>query len=268
MHGVQDIYVTLLESLQKVCGYAIQDDYSYWSAKKESAEGGKLLLIDEADYDTHQIFFDDNISDDPAHSIVDVRDLITGETMLYKRTINKFIVRVESDKAILETDYFIKKIQECEKRRTEEIENLEKGILSQEEISQHAKVDEWALLQQLNTNEYLSKTVLPVVYQGLKEIDVQRPEDPIKELAFFLLKNQGLVKLPEKKMESVTVAEEQKKMPAAGEEKKEDASAPAAATELKKEEKKMEPGKKEDKKAEVAKKDEKKVEAKKEQKKK
>eukprot|EP01022_Parablepharisma_sp_SALTPOND_P006343 TRINITY_DN1258_c0_g1_i1.p1 TRINITY_DN1258_c0_g1~~TRINITY_DN1258_c0_g1_i1.p1 ORF type:complete len:615 (+),score=67.56 TRINITY_DN1258_c0_g1_i1:2162-4006(+) len=201
LNGVQEIQVNLLDSLQKVCSYAIQDDFSYWNAKKKTADSGKLLLIDDADYETQQIFFDDNIRDDPNDTILDVRDSITGEVISYKRAINKFFVRVESDRAILENDYFVKKIDECEKRRTEEIENMEKGISLEEEIVETKKVDEWAVLQQLGTNEYLARTVLPVVYQGLKEVDIERPKDPVKSFAFFLLKNQGLVKLPEKKPE-------------------------------------------------------------------
>lgn len=256
LEGVQDIYVNLIESLQKNCGYAIQDDYSFWAAKKEAADAGKLLLIDDADYDSQHIFFDDNIGS--GDSIVDVRDLITGETIPFKRAINKFIVQVEPDKAILENDYFLKKIEECERRRTEEIENMEKGIMSQEGTIEVKKVDEWAMLQQLDSNEYLSKTVLPVIYQGLKEIDIERPKDPIKSFAFFLLKNQGLVKAPEKRPEPV----EEKKIE---EVKKEDSK----KEEIKKEEAKKEEVKKEESKKEAAKKEEKKAaEVKKEAKKK
>jgi hypothetical protein len=257
-----------MDTLRGVCSYAIQDDYSYWASKKEASEGGKLLLIDDADYDTHHIFFDDNISSDPSHSIVDVRDLITGEQIPFKRAINKYIVIVDPEKAILENDYFVKRIEECEKRRGEEIENMEKGIASQEEIVQVAKKDEWAILQQLSTNEYLSKAVLPVVYQGLKEIDIERPQDPIKSFAFFLLKNQHLVKLPDRKIEIPEKKEEAKVEEKKGEEKKEavEAKVEVKPDEKKKDEKKEEK-KKEEKKTD-AKPPEKKQEAKKEAKKK
>lgn len=256
-----------MDSLRGVCSYAIQDDYSYWAAKNESSEGGKLLLIDDADYDTHHIFFDDNIRSDPSKNIVDVRDLITGEQIPFKRAINKYIVIVDSEKAILENDYFVKRIEECEKRRGEEIENMEKGITSHEEVAQVAKKDEWAILQQLSTNEYLSKAVLPVVYQGLKEIDIERPQDPIKSFAFFLLKNQHLVKLPDRKVE-VPEKKEEVKVEEKKEEKKEavEAKVEAKPEEKKKDEKKEEK-KKEEKKTD-AKPPEKKQEAKKEQKKK
>lgn len=163
-------------------------------------------------------------------------------------------MRVEPEKALLETDYFVKKIEECEKRRGEEIEKMEKGIVSEEEVVTQQKRDEWAILQQLSTNQYLSKAVLPVVYQGLKEIDIERPVDPIKSFAFFLLKNQHLVKLPDRKVE-VEEKKEEKKEEVKKEEKKD-------MPEVKPEEKKKEEVKKEEKKAEV-KPPEKKQEAKK-----
>ncbi len=189
LYGVREIYSNLLASLRKVRSYAIQDDYSYWAAKKESAAGGKLLLIDETDYGTHQIFFDDNIGENPIHSILDVRDLTTGEPVSYGRAMNKFIVQVESSRAILEDDYFIKKVEECEQRRAEEIESIEHIA----QLSPCAE-KEWAALGHFAADEYLSKTVLPTVYQGLKEIGAARPADPVKAFAQFLLRSQSASK--------------------------------------------------------------------------
>lgn len=56
------------------------------------------------------------------------------------------MVRVDSVRAILENDYFIKKIEECEKRRSEEIEMMEKGIVSEYEEVKAEIVDEWSAL--------------------------------------------------------------------------------------------------------------------------
>ena len=39
---------------------AIQDDYNGWKANECNNEVAKLLLIDQADYNTQHIFFDDN----------------------------------------------------------------------------------------------------------------------------------------------------------------------------------------------------------------
>ena len=42
---------------------AIQDDYILWRDNNEAKIAGKLLLVDQADYGTQQIFFDDNINE-------------------------------------------------------------------------------------------------------------------------------------------------------------------------------------------------------------
>ena len=47
-------------------------------------------------------------------NIVDVRDVITGEEIPFKKYNGKYVVRVESHRAILEADYFIKMIEQAE----------------------------------------------------------------------------------------------------------------------------------------------------------
>ena len=168
------------------------------------------MFIDDSEADIKQIFFDNGISEDPKYGSGDIRDMVLGETIPYKRAINKFFVRVESDKAILDNDYFIKKVEECELRRTEELDNLGKGIDDDENKELVEDVNEWERLNKLGTSDYLVRTVLPVVYQGLSEIDIERPQDPVKAFAFFLLKNQKLVKLPEKPQELDKTEEEVK----------------------------------------------------------
>ena len=46
--------------------------------------------------------------------IVDVRDVVTGEQIPYNKFINKYVVKVEPHRAILEPDYFIKCIEQAE----------------------------------------------------------------------------------------------------------------------------------------------------------
>ena len=76
--GHIEIYQTILETLKKHSVMAIQEDYPAW--KKSGFENGraKLLLVDQADYNTQHIFFDDN-ADSADSCIVDCRDLVTGE---------------------------------------------------------------------------------------------------------------------------------------------------------------------------------------------
>lgn len=54
------VYQNMLETLKKFSSMAIQDDYLNWKANDFSNEVAKLLLIDQADYNTQHIFFDDN----------------------------------------------------------------------------------------------------------------------------------------------------------------------------------------------------------------
>ena len=55
---------------------AIQDDYANWKENDFHREAAKILLVDQADYNTQHIFFDDN-ADDEEDCIVDTRDFIT-----------------------------------------------------------------------------------------------------------------------------------------------------------------------------------------------
>jgi len=51
-----DQYIQIIETLKKKSSMAIHDD----RAAQNSGKGGKLLLIDPADYGTQHIFFDDS----------------------------------------------------------------------------------------------------------------------------------------------------------------------------------------------------------------
>jgi len=54
-----------------------------------------------------------------------VRDVINGDMIQYQKFINKYVVKVEPHRAILEPDYFIKCIELAEQKRDEEIERIE-----------------------------------------------------------------------------------------------------------------------------------------------
>ena len=56
-------YQTILETLKKFSSMAIQDDYQNYKLNDHHREVGKLLLIDQADYNTQHIFFDDNANE-------------------------------------------------------------------------------------------------------------------------------------------------------------------------------------------------------------
>jgi hypothetical protein len=102
---------------------------------------------------------------------VDVRDVITKDVLSYKRFLNRYVIKVEPHRAILEPDYFIKQIEIAEQNRDEEIERVEAGIEENDEAADPNLENEWEKLQKLPNEEYLMKTVLPVLYQGMKIVD-------------------------------------------------------------------------------------------------
>lgn len=175
---------------------AVSDDYKAYKKGEQDTRFGKPLLLDQADYTTQHIFFDDNAEEGHA-CVVDVRDVITGEKIPYSKFINKYVVQVESHRAVLEQDYFIKMIELAEGERDKEIERVEMGLEEGETIEKPTEMT-WEELQRTPNEEYLMKTVLPVLYQGMRAVDLERPICPLEFLALYLLKNQDKVKLPPK----------------------------------------------------------------------
>ena len=116
---------------------AVSDDGPSYMAANCVNSRGKLLFIDQADYNTQHIFFDD-AADDGDECAVDVRDIITGEKISQRKYMDMYVVKVQPHKAILEPEYFIKKIEECEMKRDEEIQRVESGI-EEDEIKQKQK---------------------------------------------------------------------------------------------------------------------------------
>ena len=146
-------------------------------------------MIDSADYNTQHIFFDDN-ADDEEDCIVDTRDFITQDIVSWRKMMGRYVVKVEPHRAVLESDYFIRQIEAAELNRDEEIERVEAGIEDEDEKKNEQPENEWEALQNSPNDEYLMKTVLPVLYQGMKVVDQQRPVAPIEYLAMYLLKHQ------------------------------------------------------------------------------
>ena len=200
-----EMYTVMLETLKKHSVMALQEDYDAWNNNGRENNCGKLLLVDQADYNTQHIFFDDN-ADYGTDCIVDVRDLVTGEEVPYKKFMDMYVVKVHPHRAILESDYFVKQIELCEAKRDEEIRRMEAGIAEEhyEPITKKIETEtEWEKLQALPDSEYLMKTVLPVLYMGMRTVDLERPNAPLEYLAMYLLKNQDKVSLPPKILSKV-----------------------------------------------------------------
>ena len=69
-------YMTIEEVVKKYGSMAIQDDFDSWAENEKHREVSKLLLIDQMDFTTQHLFFDDCADDEDA-CIVDVRDVCT-----------------------------------------------------------------------------------------------------------------------------------------------------------------------------------------------
>jgi hypothetical protein len=92
-------------------------------------------MIDQADYNTQQIFFDDN-AEYMEDCIIDCRDVVTGKQIPYDKFIDMYVVMVHPTNAIMEMDYFIKKIEQAETKRDEEIARAEAGIEDEDQNNQ------------------------------------------------------------------------------------------------------------------------------------
>jgi hypothetical protein len=108
-----DQYVAILETLKKRATMSILDDKNAWIKSGNKKSGGKVLMVDQADYGTQHIFFDDVANNDLTCQ-VDVIDAVTGLPIQYAKFINKYVVKVESHRAVMEADYFIKAIEHAE----------------------------------------------------------------------------------------------------------------------------------------------------------
>ncbi|CAK0894799.1 unnamed protein product [Prorocentrum cordatum] len=86
---------------------AIKDDWAWWQWKGETAEAGKLLTLIPK-IKSHQVFFDDNI-DHKDCRIVDCRDE-KGGAIPANTALNKYCVKVNPVEAILDNDYFYRKL--------------------------------------------------------------------------------------------------------------------------------------------------------------
>ena len=155
-----DIFQTMLENFKKYGSMAIQEDFPAWDKSGRANALAKLLMVDQSDYDTQHIFFDDN-ADDGEDCIVNVRDVITGQSLEQSKYMDMYVVKVQPHRAITESDYFIKEIEKCEAKRDEEIAKVEAGIDDEDPLPKHIsnlKIDEeteWEKLQQLPDAEYL-----------------------------------------------------------------------------------------------------------------
>jgi hypothetical protein len=87
---------------------AIKDDWAWWQFNGEQSYAGKLLTVIGGKKPTQQIFFDDNIDHNDVR-IVDCRDA-GGSVIPHAKSLAKLCVKVNPVEAMLDNDYFFRKL--------------------------------------------------------------------------------------------------------------------------------------------------------------
>mmetsp|Transcript_136626 Transcript_136626/g.237534 ORF Transcript_136626/g.237534 Transcript_136626/m.237534 type:complete len:544 (-) Transcript_136626:63-1694(-) len=166
---------------------AIVDDYNYWKTKDQAADAGKLLLVDHgggiAETKVQHIFFDGHIKQGNLHC-VDVRDAERGNTLPFEAVDGMFTHRVDFFQACLDSEYFIKALEGCERKMSMKI--LESRRAHDEAA---AEADKPQALDKLPPKEYLYRTVIPALLPALEACQRDRPADPIEFIAFYMLRH-------------------------------------------------------------------------------
>jgi hypothetical protein len=113
----EGVRTTLNDRLRDHNVLAMRDYYPYWSRQGEADDAGKILLVDTAEKDWAQIFFDDNVERDYAH-IVDCRDIRgEGAPITFEHSSGKYLARSEPFLAITELNYFINLVDSCVRKQ-------------------------------------------------------------------------------------------------------------------------------------------------------
>lgn len=186
--GYKEIYLNFMNKVTENCSFCILDDYSYYTHHNNSH--GKLLLIDPYDTETLQIFFDTDLHKNPDK--VDIIDVVTGKRLDFSYTINKFLVNVEPYKAIVDSNYFNHKIEECINNRKSEILKMQGKELPIIPVDENLNVEEE--MKRLPGDIYLQMTVLPLLQNAMNMCEILRPQDPISFIANFMLVNKNTTK--------------------------------------------------------------------------
>lgn len=93
----------------------------------------------------------------------DPRRLSDGSQIPIKKAMNKYIVTCDTMKAIIDLDYFLKGIEECEQNRMMDIKRKELGIVD-DNLPLQPPISDWDLLNNLPDDEYLRQTIYPLLY--------------------------------------------------------------------------------------------------------
>ena len=123
IEGGLNIYNFIMEKIysENINSFAFNDEYQIWIEHDELKEYSKPLFINPYNRKIHQIFFDDNIKY-AKKSIVDCRNIITGESIPDNLIKDKYIIKSNVG-ALLDDYYFFDKIYDAERKRKKDFDN-------------------------------------------------------------------------------------------------------------------------------------------------
>ena len=202
--GYKEIYLSFMEKISQNSSFCILDDYSYFM--NNGKKHGKLFLIDPYDPDTLQIFFDIELDKYPEK--IDVIDVVTHKKLSKEYYLNKYVVNVEPYKAIVDINYFLKKIEECVHNRKSELLKVQSKDIPIIPRDKFLNFNEE--MKNLPGDIYLEMTVLPLLQNALNMCDMIRPPDPISFIANFMLINKDMTKKLEDIIKELPQKEEKK----------------------------------------------------------
>lgn len=108
--GLDEVREWMMEHIESEGTSAIKDDWAWWAWKNEDSSAGKLLTVFPDD-EIKQVFFDDNVHhSDPR--IIDCR-YPDGSQVAPIDSIDKLCCKVNSVEAIIDDEYFLRKLQIC-----------------------------------------------------------------------------------------------------------------------------------------------------------
>ena len=109
-------YININSTKGNINSFCINDHYEIWSKYDKNSICGKPMFIDPDNKNIEVFFFDDNI-DDSNKSIVDCRNILTGDIIESKEIKEKYVIKADSLKAAEDEYYFLDIIENVEKSK-------------------------------------------------------------------------------------------------------------------------------------------------------
>lgn len=114
--GGKKIYEYMINSssVDKINSFCINDHYETWFKYDKKSICGKPMLIDPENKNVEIFFFDDNITNSDK-SIVDCRNINTGDIIESKDIKEKYLLTTDTLKAAEDENYYLNFIKQAEK---------------------------------------------------------------------------------------------------------------------------------------------------------